>query len=402
MRQSVLFGLIAYALMPFLPTGSQVRAQAQEGQGAAEDHPVPEGAELTTQFMKGLFDTVSCRDRGHTLPVVGYAEYCGRLDEQLYVNRSAYIIPGGTWLDAHLPDYPVTVVYPFSGADLMSSTTVYPEAFTFIHLTYDPGGRVNALAEMTPVDRGEALTHLLEDALQWLLVTGYSSTDSLRRARRASLTGLLAATLVGLHARGGDVVYLRYLKVKRDGAIVYKTDQEMGFAGKPPRKLGPRDYRSFELGFTLPGSGRLRRLVFIWANLKDVHMNGEYGLGIQALLKKHPGFGVLNKAGEYNLWRQNFKVIREVLVHHGALMVSDSSGIPEIFLEGTSWEITPYGVYECDQTRILKQFPYLKPIHKNLLKTFQRSDRQPLGFRFGYKSCKGEDNLMIHWRAPYR
>lgn len=330
------------------------------------------------------------------LEVEDHAEHCARLEDYRTKNRAAFLDPAMPWVARHRPPgLPSTLLYPFAGADLLTSLAVHPDGERFVHLTLDDGGPPDAFARLDPSRRKRALRTLMDDAARWLLITGYNSTDSLRRAQREVLAGVLPTTLLGLAMHGGRLIELRYFEVLPDGALRYLSDEEL-VRGTPT--LSRRHvHRSFELRFALP-DGKERVLQHVRANLHDRWMGGQEGAGVLAFAKALGPVVFLTKANEYNLWRRDFSVIRDVALEQGRWMISDSSGVPTRYLGGTPWRLEVYGIFLCDKADIRKKNKEIQRVDAEMVRHFAEHSKGPLGFRFGYGDCRGHPHLMMHFR----
>jgi len=281
------------------------------------------------------------------------------------------------------------LLYPFAGADLLTSLVVHPDASRYVHLTMDDGGPPDVFERLGPERRGRALRTLMGDAARWLLVTGYNSTDSLRRAQREELAGVLATTLLGLAMHGGRLIELRYVEVLPSGELRYLSEEQ---------RVGKRhSYRSFELRFAL-ADGKERVLQHVWANLRDSWLGGTPGAGVLAFTKALGPVVFLTKANEYNLWRRDFSTIRDLALSQARWMISDSSGVPTRYLVGTPWDLEVYGTFLCDKADIRKKNSEIRRVDGEMVRHFAEHSKGPLPFRFGYGDCRNNNHLMMHFR----
>lgn len=352
-----------------------------------------EGA--VTRAARAFYAALSCEPQGR-LEVEDHAEHCARLEDYRAKNRASFLDPATPFIARHRPaGLPPTLLYPFAGADLLTSLVVHPEAERFVHLTLDDGGRPDAFERLDPERRRRALRTLMGDAARWLLLTGYNSTDSLRRAQREELGGVLATTLLGLAMHGGKVIELRYFEVSDSGELHYLSDEEL--ARGTPTLARRHTHRSFELRFRL-ADGKERVLQHVWANLHDNWMGGKPGAGVLAFTKALGPVVFLTKANEYNLWRRDFSVIRDVALAQARWMISDSSGVPTRYLEATDWRLEVFGTFLCDKADIRKKNTEIRRVDAEMVRHFAEHSKGPLPFRFGYGDCRENNHLMMHFR----
>jgi len=363
--------------------------------GAHANAPAPGREGAVTHAARSFYAALTC-EPGQRLDVEDHAEHCARLEDYRARNRAGFLDLAMPFIARHRPaDLPPTLLYPFAGADLLTSLVVHPDAERYVHLTLDDGGPPDAFERLDPPRRKRALRTLMDDAARWLLITGYNSTDSLRRTQKEELAGVLATTLLGLAMHGGKLVELRYFEVLESGELRYLSDEEL-VRGTPslPRRL---TYRSFELRFKL-ADGRERVLQHVWANLHDTWMGRTPGAGVLAFTRSLGPVVFLTKANEYNLWRRDFSVIRDVALAQARWMISDSSGVPTRYLAGTPWRLEVHGTFLCDKADIRKKNREILRVNDEMVRHFAEHSKGPLGFRFGYGDCRNNNHLMMHFR----
>lgn len=382
---------LAFATMMTL---SAVTTLAMDGAKAAV--PVPKDESTVTRAARAFYAALTC-EPGQALEVEDHTAHCARLAEYRTRNRSAFMDPATPWIAKQRPlNLPPTLLYPFAGADLLTSLVVHPDAERYVHLTLDEGGPPDVFERLSPERRGRALRTLMGDAARWLLITGYNSTDSLRRAQREELAGVLATTLLGLAMHGGRLIELRYFEVLASGELRYLSDEER--VGGTPTLSRRHAHRSFELRFAL-ADGKERVLQHVWANLHDKWMGGPPGAGVLAFTKALGPVVFLTKANEYNLWRRDFSVIRDIALTQARWMISDSSGVPTRYLEGTAWRLEVHGTFLCDKADIRKKNAEIRRVDAEMVAHFAGHSKGPLPFRFGYGDCRENNHLMMHFRS---
>lgn len=363
---------------------------------AAAEAPKLDTSSKASKTVRALYATLTC-DKANALEVDRYDTYCERYAEYMATNRTEFIAKAKPWIAQRRPaSLPKTLLYPFSGADLLTSLVVYPDAERVVHLTLDDGGRADALERLDPRRRRAALRTLMNDAAKWLLIKGYNSTDSLRRTMDERLQGMLATVLLGLSVHEGEVVGMRYLRVKDDGSVEYVPAAELQWDKKPV--AGLRDeFESFELHYKLPGSDKVRVFQHVWANLGNRWLEGK-GAGVLKFTKNLGQVAFLTKANEYNIWRPPFSVIRDVALDQARWMISDSSGVASRHLAGTPWEAEVYGTFLCDKANMRNKIPGLHKVNDEMVEYWAKHSKGELAFRFGYGDCRGNNHIMMHQR----
>src|SRR5688572_15575142 len=147
-------------------------------------------------------------------------------------------VPGGL---------PKKVVYPFSGGDLSSALTVYPDADEITTLSLEPAGDPRTLAALVeastkPMGKAnkpspaakaalERALATIQKELRFLYLVSFSNTLNMIDAMR---TGALPTQLVfglsALKVHGYELVALRYFTLDEEGNVKYLTDAEVARA----------------------------------------------------------------------------------------------------------------------------------------------------------------------------
>ncbi|MCC6997240.1 MAG: hypothetical protein IT370_21680 [Deltaproteobacteria bacterium] len=360
--------------------------------------PVAASAQSLSTEAQQLWDVVSCKSDKPSVDVPNYAKYCKLLaaEQATYqkrVGEKAKVF----FKDKRPTDLPTTELYPFSGADVVSSLAAYPDATTYVHISLEQAGPPDRLSAIKPAQRRTGLDGLLS-VMRGLFQKGNSTSVSLRAALEEAIPGVLPMYLVGIDTYGGTVTGLRYFDIDPSGEIVY-LDATGGADKKMAKKLDPRwvpppfeaRYANVEISFTVPWDTRPRVLRHLAANLDDEHMKQLPGVG--AFLKKLGTVSYLTKAAHYLLWRDDFTIIRDIGLAQAAFIVQDSSGYGIDQLPDTSWEVKAYGKFACDYLKLRGYGRKGDQRSLDLAKFFKGAPE--LGFRFGYPDCKGQHHVML-------
>jgi hypothetical protein len=375
MRHSAL--AVALALAVSAPTAAAPDPQqghdfTAEGRallriGACGDGPVP--AELLVPYL---------------------TKHCAVIDRAQQDYRTKWVTKARSFFAEHVPsDAPKKVVYPFSGGDLSTALTVYPDADEITTLSLEPAGDPRTLAALsTPKQRAKSQTidpaleralGTIRDELRFLYTVNFSNTMNMINAMRS---GMLPTQLVfGLSAlkiHGFEVVALRYFSLDEAGAIHYLTDAEV--AAAPAVMTGKADTRNrvfanAEVQFKKPG-GRVQIYRHLQVNLDDAHLKKDPRV-IKHLAAKGPVAG-MTKAASYLLSFPNFVTIRTYLTDHVVWMVSDATGVPPRIGKAAGFEYETYGRFESSHMDGGKQ------IEKDWREEWSRQPHRDLLFRFGY------------------
>jgi basic amino acid/polyamine antiporter, APA family len=364
--------------------------ELEAGSAAAVDSPESES-------LRTLYATVTCTHGPNRLKAAGEAAYCETLEERVAYYSTRFKDVAGPWIANKRPKgLPETVLYPFSGADLVSSVLAFPDARLHIHLSLEHGGPVDALGKLSEAKRGEALKSL-QRASAGLLKLGDSRTKDLRLAHLTQLPGKLPIALTGLAAHGATVVSVRYFQVKEDGSLDYFKPEEMANRRTKGGHTTAFDGRwsNVELAFRLPGDERLRFMQHVAVNLSNRGLAEGTGKHVKTWIESLGKVSFMTKAATYLLWGSNFKTIRELAKKQSVWMLTDASGILPSDLPDERWTVTPYGTFACDFLNVRKEGPTWQRRNDDLARFFKDHSREELSFRFGYVDCMNKPSVMI-------
>jgi APA family basic amino acid/polyamine antiporter len=351
----------------------------------------------SSQALVQLYAVITCQSEAPPVPVAEYASYCGRFGRLKATYQERFKQVAEPWLAERRPkELPPVVLYPFSGADLVSSVLAFPDAILHVHLSLEHGGPPDPLQGLTPEQRRGGLSALLEKT-RGLMQLGDSKTEDLRLAHEDELPGKLPMTLVGLAAHGATVVSVRYFRILPSGEVSYYAEGEK--EGHVPKKghggaKFDARYSNLELAFRLPGSDQLRVMQHVAANLHDSPMKAAQGAGVRAWLKSLGEVAFMTKAATYLLWRPGFSVIRNLAIEQARWMVADASGIPPRYLPADTWEVKVWGEYSCDLLDQYKRGGLFAQVNGELTELWKTKSEGPVPFRFGYVDCQNRKSLM--------
>ncbi|MDB4960751.1 MAG: hypothetical protein JWP01_750 [Myxococcales bacterium] len=332
-------------------------------------------------------------------------KHCTIIDRAQEDYRTKWVSKARPFFADHVPaDVPKKVVYPFSGGDLSTALTVYPDADEITTLSLEPAGDPRTLAALsTPVQKAksqmiapglERALGTIRDELRFLYTVNFSNTMNMINAMRS---GMLPTQLVfGLSAlkiHGFEVVALRYFSLDEAGTIRYLSDAEV--AAAPDVLKGKADTRNrvfanAEVQFRKPG-GRVQIYRHLQVNLDDAHMKKDPRV-IKHLAAKGP-VAAMTKAASYLLSWPGFSTIRTYLTDHAVWMVSDATGVPPKIGKAAGFEYETYGRYE------LSHMDGGKGVEKEWREEWAQQPRRDLPFRFGYyDGTKSHSNHLVIMR----
>jgi len=341
-------------------------------------------------------------------------EHCKELDEAIERWQDEFLAKAGPWFaDLFENGYPTTVVYPFGGGDLLSLLAVYPDATEYTTLSLEGMGDPRPMLDLERGDSKDAEKAgevpkkladvrgvLLEQLkMPWNTTTQLASESG--KSGSGALPGVLAMTLVALEAHGYEPVLARFFTISADGTLHYLTQADVDAAdtaGPPPGKRGETAlqvgaFNNVEIAFRKRGDGKapLKTFRHIAADLSDGAL--EKDPSTLAHLEKKGQIAAMTKAASYLLWFQQFTKIRDYLLAHMTLMVSDDTGIPPRYARAAGFAQEVWGKFEG--AYFIDRHVFIQEELKQLWKS---SSKGELAFPFGYPDSAGNGHLLFTYK----
>lgn len=372
----------------------------------AGDPPPPAGHDFTAT-ARALLVVGACGpgEPPAGIPVELVAKHCGVIKDAQKNYHDNWVVKARAFFAEHVPAHvPKRVVYPFSGGDLSTALTVYPDAEEITTMSLEPAGDPRTLEALTPVPTKAGKpgsSALLERALgtvqyelKFLYRVNFSNTLNMIEAMRGgALPTQLIFGLSAMLVHGYEVVSLRYFKLDDAGNVVYLTDDEVAKAPDPNKGRAEARNRLFanaEIRFRKPG-GRVQIHRHIQVNLDNDHMTKDPRV-LKHLEQKGEIAG-MTKAASYLLSYEGFSTIRGYLLQHVQWMVSDATGVSPRWGKGAGFEYEYYGGFTGPH------IPAGTGISKDWRDEFAAQPKRDLAFRFGYYDKRNVNHLVIMKRT---
>jgi len=281
------------------------------------------------------------------------------------------------WRAQHLESaIPQTVLYPFSGPDILNALAFYPDAGEFIMIGLESPGTVPDISNMPP---HRVMNNLLgmKKALRTLLLLNFFRTaemqEDLRDNSFADITGVMMFFLARC---GYEILDINHICI--DSSAQVKTGS--GETGS---------VQGVKFIFRKGNEQRLVKACFFSADLSDTGLakHPEFLLFIKR--KKAPA--TLLKSGSYLLGYDNFSTLRNHILQSGISVLQDDAGIPYRFFNPDEWDLRLYGRY-----RVLEMFS--DRFQDDLALAMKGKNVQPIPFSYGYGFQPHKSNLMYALR----
>jgi hypothetical protein len=356
--------------------------------------PAAAVAEAPADFAaeaRALMRVVTCQGEA-ALPAgfdeATHAAFCKRQLKSIAAYRDGYLPVASRFLAKLRPaGLPTTVVYPFGGGDLLSALTTYPDATDVTTASLEHAGDPRRLGAIKGKEQLADSLEMIRYTSWGLLNANDSKTENLMKGQRGEIPGQLAFFLTALAVHGYEPVSLRFFRIEKDGRLHYFTAPEIAAVEKEDAKLlrGKWTEPDFsvafsnsELTFVKKGedpkvAARVHRHI-AW-DLSDPAVK-KTGI-IQWLEAKGP-VAAMTKAASYLLWREDFSRVRNYLLKHMVLMISDSTGIPPRWASKAGFVQETYGTFEVSFLEASES------INAEFVALWSGQPRRKLPIRYGY------------------
>jgi len=269
-----------------------------------------------------------------------------------------------------------TLFYPFGGPDILTASQLFPQQKTYILVGLEPPGTVPDAAAIRSAQ--------LDRYLPRLRVT----LDSLFR-RSFFITADMDVQLRGQITDG--VAPLLLVQLGRMGAAIRGADSvlidEQGVLQKRSTEA-PRRNNGVAIDFQFPGSAEPRRLIYFSVNLSDKGL--KQNSAFQAFLASRKPVATFFKSASYLPHRNDFALVREVVLANSSAVLQDDTGIPYRYIDRNQWAVDLYG----DYSRPYGSFRNM--VQPDLKQAFESKtpNVHPLPFYLGYGYGRAPSTLL--------
>jgi hypothetical protein len=340
------------------------------------------------------------------------AAHCKVIDEKLAKYRTLYFDKGRTWFDGIVPKQtPKTVVYPFSGGDLISALVAFPDATEITTISLELAGDPRRLRTLSPKNLQLGLGGLRSE-IGGLISNGSNTSENLSAGQRNELPAQVSSFLLGLVAGGYEPVSMRFFKLDDAGAIDYLDQAEIEALDKESAEKARKAKRAnAEQKHLLKHDWQPPSFSAAFANVEiryrkigeevvRVHRHIGWNLG-DHYLKTHPqlllhlekkgAVTMLVKGASYLLWRADFKRIRDYILDHLAWMLSDSTGVPPAYAKVAGMVQETYGQY----SGAFLESSQATQHDEDFIELWKGQKKRALPFRFGYVDMEKQAHVVV-------
>ncbi len=235
------------------------------------------------------------------------------------------------WKKMHLrsPAHP-TLLYPFSGPDLLNAILFFPEAEDYILFGLEPPG---AIPDPRDNNADEIIAGLneLRDVLNTLIWVNFFKTNNMKQdIGTGEFDSLVSAMMWSIARTGGRLSSVRLIGLSPGGSVADRSPNNNENAAVP----------GAELIFRGPDGAR-KRVRYFQVDVSDRALRQNQAF--MAYLDRAGRFHTMIKSASYLMhFEGRFDIIRSIILDRSDLVMQDDSGIPYRLLRGESWRVSHY------------------------------------------------------------
>lgn len=253
------------------------------------------------------------------------------------------------------------VFYPFSGADFIYPTILYPNADTYFLCGLEKTGTPITGDVKTNYDHYEAYRNALTTFMRF----GYFITKNMHKdLHNEELDGVCPVISMLMAIRGYEIISIRYVKLNESGDFA-----ETASPGN-----------AIEFQFFKSGTRHKQTLYYLSGNVENAALDANMKAYLDKTLPNHT-VGTYLKAASFLLHWDNFSIMRNYILDNSMAVIQDDTGVPYRFLKD-KFDMTFYGKYAYPSKEFSTKCgqPDLEEIY-----TQNAGSIHPLPFVLGYK-----------------
>jgi hypothetical protein len=274
------------------------------------------------------------------------------------------------------------IFYPFSGPDILYSSTFFPDAAQFTLIGLEPVGTLPILddKDIEP-DSLQNYFDKINSSLYAILNFSFFRTKSMKEdLRNEEVDGTIHLLLLFLSKTGHNIVSVKPFYIDSAGKQVYVKNTNI---------LKQKKYKNPSVEIKAEKNSSLKTITYTSADLSNSGLSKNKGLVnyINTL-----GFETTYlKGASYLMHNTSFSNIRDAILNQTKSVVQDDSGIAikYILQHHQKWTFLFYGKYTAPIQMFKNQY------QADLDSLYKTTGSKPLGFGLGYNYRDKNSNFMI-------
>jgi hypothetical protein len=289
------------------------------------------------------------------------------------------------WRRYKQASYSRTVLYPFSGPDILNALTFFPDADTYIMFGLEPPGVIPEPGLMSEVQIRHGLNGLRNSLSDILRMNFFKTNEMASELSNKSFNSITGLIIYFLATDGCTVLSARMVAIDAGSNLVEGVPSDRRIAWQnPPRSRVP----GVEITFR-KNSTNVQTVRYFMLSVID-HALAAYSPNFIPYLKKEGPFATIIKSASYLMHNDTIKFtrIRAAILADTDYLVQDDSGIPLRYFDTRAWKLGFHGRYE----RPISLFG--NRMQPDLKKAMDARSTGILPFSYGYRHLPGQSNLM--------
>jgi len=274
------------------------------------------------------------------------------------------------------------ILYPFSGADFLHISTIYPNGKTYTLYGLEPEGNIPDIRGLHPSRLPANLQNVQSILSKNFNLSFFRTSDMGREFTATELSGTTPILMLFMAMKGYEVLDVNRILINRKSEVVYlKTD------GIPKQAAKDSSITGVEIKFRKGENGSVQTLRYLCFDAQDIFLkNQTYFLKYLSAVK--PAYAYFKSASYLMHWN-TYKMIRDNILDASDMIVQDDTGIAFRFYDKSLWKIQLYGKYIPPIQEFTSQY------QRDLAAAYTAPDVKPLDFGLGYHNDLGTSNLQI-------
>lgn len=278
-----------------------------------------------------------------------------------------------------------SVLYPFSGPDIMNALTFFPDTDSIIMFGLEPPGVIPSPAGMSAEQINRGLNGLRASLGDILHMNFFKTEGMAAEMSNKSFNSIGGIIMYFLATNGYTVVDARKIAIDAESDVVpgRATDDQINWQN-PPKSRIP----GVEISFR-KGAGKVKTVRYYMLNVIDQALATSSPNFIPYLKKEGP-YATIIKSASYLMHNDNtkFTKIRAAVLDSTSFLVQDDSGVPLRYFKSDKWKLAFHGYYNGPIGLFANR------MQKDLKKAMDEKSTGRLPFSYGYVYKQGQSNLM--------
>lgn len=295
----------------------------------------------TALFLAGFAKNDTLHFKKELTENQAYQKFCDTMNIGFQNMETARLSKMRSWAKTELAyelANPKTVLYPFSGPDILHCVQFYPEANHYVMIALEKYGTLPNLQKM---DSAKSLEYLnsVTSSLEDIFGKSYFITRKMLKNVSNSVNGFVPLAAIFLVRTGHEIKDIQYKHLKDDGQF---SAVGIDTVGKHVNDL-------VEIYFAKKNSKKVQKITYFRANLCDENYGGMTSLKnnqtLQNYLNALPECYTYTKAASYVMNYPTFSIIRGICLNKSKSILQDDTGIAYRYVDKHKWKIKLFGSY---------------------------------------------------------